>query len=197
MVSRIDSYHYSKSYDRDKMYYYENHTYTKDEQEKIDSLREKILEFEKIVRGNDTLPVSIFCPESHIVYFEDKGYISFVNSDKDIVDIYYYGRTENEALISALINYELTYNIDIELQNREELIKEYKKRFPNRNEEDEEYDGSFFSSELSLKDFRKYYGDQIPSRLVKYYEDSISRTDGIEYQYDYDTDGFILKDKMT
>ena len=62
MVSRIDSYHYSKSYDRDKMYYYENHTYTKDEQEKIDSLREKILEFEKIVRGNDTLPVSIFCP---------------------------------------------------------------------------------------------------------------------------------------
>ena len=196
MVNKIDSYHYSKSYDRDKMYYYENHKYTDDEIEKTESLKEKILEFEKKVRGNDKLPVSRYCPESHIVYFEDKGYISFVNGDRDVVDIYYYGRTENEALISALINYELTYNIDIELQNRKELNKEYRKRFPNTEiSEEDEYHGPFFFSELSLKDFRKYYGDDIPARLIKYYENHLSEVDGIDYQYDIETNEFILKDK--
>lgn len=195
MLNRIDSYHYSQSYDRDKMYYYENHKYTEDEIEKTKTINEKILEFEKKVRGNDKLVLDIHYPETHIVYFEEKGYISFVNADKDIVDVYYYGRTENEALIQALISYELTYNLGVELHNRNKLNEEYRKRFPSIEIDEDEYHGPFFFSELSLKDFRIYYDDNIPNKVIKYYENYLSEIDGIDYKYDYASDGFILKEK--
>lgn len=194
----IDSYNYSQSYDREKMNYYQNHISTKLEKEKEESLRNRMIEFETKVRGKENIDLLLnhpFHPEWRIKYFENKGYISSINADRDIVDIYYYGRTENEAFINAIVSYELTLTETYELLNRKKLNKEFSERFLDGKVKENDYHGPFFFSELALQDFRKYYGDNIPEYLIKNYENHVNSLYDTEYKYDLETNRFITNTK--
>lgn len=194
--SIIDNYHYCRSSDRDKINYYQNHKLTKEEQEKTNSLIERLKDFEEKVRGKEYIDLYLKDPEHpewRIKYFEDKGYISIVNADYDIVDIYYYGRSENEAFLNAVVAHELLNTIRIELYNREDLNKEYSNRFLNGEVTKDDYHGPFFFSELALQDFRKFYGNDIPKRIIKNYENHVNSIYEDKYEYSFDLNRFIFK----
>lgn len=194
----IDRYNYCNSYDRDKMNYYQNHVLTREEEEKTNSLRERLIEFEKKVRGVDSTDIYSYNPdhpEWRIEFFEDKGYISSVNADRDIVDIYYYGRTENEAFLNALVSHELVLCENYESYNRKKLNKDFCERFLGGEEDKEEYHGQFFFSELALQDFRKFFGDEIPKKLINYYEKHVNSLYELEFIFDFELNRFTVKEK--
>ena len=196
MSEIIDSYRYCNSYDRDKMNYYEKHKYTKSEKEKTNLIREKILTFEKEINQNDkNIGIGIY-PQERIEFFNDIGYISFVNEDRDIIDVCYYGRDENEALINGMIEYEFLINQELEHKNRSKFNKEYSERFLDGKIIEDEYHGPFFFAELALKSFREYFGGIIPTKIVKYYEEYLYTLEGINYKYDYETNGLILENDL-
>ena len=84
-------------------------------------------------------------------------------------------------------------NQTYELFNREELNNEFNKRFIDSKQTEDDYHGPFFFSELALQDFRKYYGDTIPKKIIDNYENHVNSIDGDNYKYDLNTDQFIIK----
>ena len=195
----IDSYNYCQPSDRDKMNYYQNHKFTEEEKEKALSLRNRLIKFEVKVRGNchiKDLLLDPGHPEWQIEYFEDIGYISFVNADRDRVDVYYYGKTEDEVFINATVAHELVVSEDYEFYNREELNLEYSKRFLDGSVSEYDYNGPFFFSELALQDFKKYYGYAIPEIIVQNYENHVNDIYKENYKYDINENRFIKKDKV-
>ena len=187
----LETYHYCSEKDKEIKEYYESHNYTDNEKQKAESLKKRLFEFIKIVRENDNIQNFEYYPESNIHYFEDIGYIALVNTDRDIVDVYFYGRTENEAFLNAIIDYELSYNINVEKNNRKKLNEDYSKRFLNNVTSDNDYHGPFFFAELSLKDFKKYYGENIPEDIINYYELHLLNIEREKFKYDYDSNSLV------
>ena len=195
----IDTYHYCQKSDRDKMNYYQNHEFTKEEKEKALSLRNRLIKFEAKVRGKcniKELLMDPYHPEWQIEYFEDIGYIAFVNADRDRVDVYYYGKTEDEAFINATVSHELVVSEEYEFFHREKLNLDYSKRFLNGEVTENDYHGPFFFSELSLQDFKKYYGDNIPAMLIQNYEDHVNGIYKENFKYDIAENRFVKKEKV-
>ncbi len=185
----LEEYNYNSDGEKDK--YYRKHVYTDNEKNKTMLLKDKIREFDNIVYGKRHNSLSYVGGE--VSYFDDIGYISVSNVDRDEVNIYYYGKDLDEAFINLIIEGVSYYRSLFETANRGELDKEYKRRFPNSTDYEKKYHGSFFVAELSLKDFRKYYGDIIPEEIINYYENYIHETKDKELVYDYITDGLIKK----
>ena len=191
----MDIYYYSDIKYKDKMDYYQKHIFTSDEQEKATSLQQRIIQFEEIVRGTKHINELInhpYYPEWNIVYFEDLGYISFVNADRDRVDVYYYGKTEDEAFINAMVSYELVVCEEYEFDNRERLNKEFSDRFLDGKVKENDYHGPFFFSELALQDFRKFYGDNLPKEIIQHYENHVNTIYPEKYKYDKEKNKFLL-----
>ena len=185
MLILFDSYHRLK--DKDKKEYYQNHKYTENEQEKTKSIKKRIKDFVKIVREEDNIEDFNKYIESNIRFFEGIGYISSINTEKDIVDIYFYGKTEEEAFFVATINYENAFNINYETKNKEQLTEDYNNRVFDSNIILNNYHGPFFFAELSLQDFRKYYKENIPQDIINYYESYLFNVIKEDFKYNYET----------
>ena len=191
----IDSYRYCNDNDKSKEDYYENHIYTQEEKEKTKLFITKISEFFKKTMGEESLMHFKYSLEGGIHFFDGIGYISDINADRDIVDVYYYGKTIDEAFFNAVIDYEFSDKMSYELANRKKLNEQYSERFLNNVVSDDDYHGPFFFAELSLQDFRKYYGNNIPKEIIDYYENYLMGIYGESYKYDYDTNSFVKKGK--
>ena len=189
MTELIASYHYCNSDDRkklDNIYYRKSNTL---EKEKTNLLKEKMLEFERKVRGYNDLIVSPCAPEANIIYRDNLGYISCINADRDIIDIYYYGKDEYEAFYNAIIDYEFSVSMEKEFNNRKKLKRKFERRFPT-----DEYRGVFYFAELSLKDFKKFYKGNIPIEVTEYFDKYITNIVGECYKYDI-TKNRIIKEE--
>lgn len=157
MSEIINSYYYNNPEDKTKIEYIVSHKLTKYEEYKTEKLDIKLLEFEKIVRGNNKFIVSPINPEVKIDFREKLGYISWINPDKDRIDVYYYGKKEEEAFINAVIDYEISVNRNREYYNRKKG-----------------YDyGELYIAKESLQDFKKYYNNNIPQVILDYFEEYI------------------------
>ena len=85
-------------------------------------------------------------------------------------------------------------NQSIYTRNNIEFEKDYYKRFL-----DEEYDddylaqdhGMFYIIELTLKDFRDYYGDDLPIKLINNLEDFVNEDMNTDFSYDFEKDCLI------
>ena len=164
---------------------------TEEESRKTRDIQNKINEYVLTVRGEDGLRYLHQSCAYDIHYFEDEGYISEINADRNLIDIYEFGKTEEEAFIRAIVSFELTISITDELYNRKELNKQYSERFLDGEYHEDDYHGAFFFSEIALQDMRKYYGDNIPPEIIEYYEQHLLNVEHENYKYDYETNGFI------
>lgn len=189
----IDHYNYSLKKCEEKKAFYEDYQYTEEEKRKANHLHERIVEFIKAVGDEEELKNPFNHIELYIKYRSDIGYISSVNVDRDIVDIYYYGNKEEESFYNAIIDYEAYMQQSFEFLHREELKKDYCRRFLNGIVSEDDYHGPFFFAELALQDLRKCYGDNIPQYFIDYYEDYIKSIEGIEYKYDFNSNSLIIE----
>ena len=195
----IDRYNYSKASDQNKRNYYEKHSLTKTEKEKTQSLRTRMIDFETKVRNRSNmkeLTNDPYRPEWRIEYFEGIGYISTINADRDIVDVYCYGKTEEEAFLNAIISHELSMSEEYEFYHREQLNLEFSKRFLDGQVSEYDYHGPFFFSELALQDFKKFYGDNIPEEIINHYENHVNRIYKENYKYDIKENRFVKQEKV-
>ena len=203
----IDSYHYSNTSDKPKKEFYQIHNYSVAELAKTSKIRTKILDFERIIEedslmrnglleSKEILEYVNYDPEDNIRYFDKIGYISTANCDRDIVDIHFYGKTEEEALHKAMIDYLMRRSMGYELFHRDELNQDYSNRFKDGVVSPDDYYGPFFFAELSLQGFRKYYGNSIPEEIVDRFSDYLFFVTGESFKYDYKTNGFIKDVKV-
>ena len=194
MGIKIDSYYYCN--DKSKENYYRNHIHTPEEEEKTKLLMAKMSDFLKKVMGEESLMDFKDSLEGRICFFDGIGYISHINTDRDIVDVYYYGKTVDEAFFNAIIDYEFSVKMDYEQDNRKKLNEQYSERFLNNVVSKNDYHGPFFFAELALQDFRKFYGNNIPKEIIDYYEKYLIDIYNESYKYDYDTNSFVKKEKI-
>lgn len=203
----IGSYHYSDALDKQKEKFYQTHEYSVAELAKTSRIRTKILDFERIIEedslmrnglleSKEILEYVNYDPEDNIRYFDKIGYISTANYDRDIVEIHFYGVSENEALHKVMIDYLMRRSMEYELFHRDELNQDYSNRFKDGVVSPDDYYGPFFFAELSLQGFRKYYGNSIPDEIVDRFQDYLFFVTGESFKYDYKTNGFIKDVKV-
>ena len=85
---------------------------------------------------------------------------------------------------------------EYEFFHREKLNLDYSKRFLNGEVTENDYHGPFFFSELSLQDFKKYYGDNMPAMLIQNYEDHVNGIYKENFKYDIAKNRFVKKEKV-
>ena len=188
---RIASYHESIEINNKKKEFFANHSDTKEEIEKTARLKERIEDYVKSLGQKEELKNQWNHIEFNIKYRSGVGYISSIMADRDIVDIYYYGSSEEKAYMNAIIDYESVMCQRYELKNRKKLNKDYSKRFLNGRVSDDDYHGPFFFAELALQDLRKYFGENIPQEFIDYYEKYLKRIEQKDYRYDYESNRLI------
>ena len=191
----IDSYHYNDDLEKD--IFYRKHTFTTIEKAKTFVLINKLRDFVIKTQGQKGLKHFYDCKEGNIFYIDDIGYISLANYNRDEMFVFGYGSTVDEAFIPAVMDYEFNVCEHYEWAHREELNKEYSKRFLNGKCSNNDYHGPFFYAELALKDFRKYYGNNIPENIIDYYERYLKDVGEGTCKYDYDSNKFIIIDEKT
>lgn len=199
----IDTYNYCSS-KNNRTNLYKKDTYTDEELFKTYFMREKLVNFIHIVeRNNKEIPLlestKIYDyinidPYLGIFYLDGIGYISKGNYDRDIVDVYLYGKTSDEAFKTAIYEYVMNQSHSYELWNRETLNKEFTKRFPNIEATD--YHGPFFFAEHSLQLLRNYYGNAIPRDIVEEFEEYVKEVSNMNVKFRYETNRFELKEKL-
>ena len=190
MTKLFDCYRYKAEEDQEKKVFYENHKPTKEEIKKTKELKQKLIDFIMKTGKMSDLDQCKNLVELNIHYFDGIGYLAAHNSDKDIVDVYMYGKEANEAFMNAAVDFEFYVNGDYERSHREQLNESYRRRFMDPEDTTEGYHAPFFFAELALQDFRKYYGDEIPREIIRYYEIYASKIEMTELKYDYETNGF-------
>ena len=188
----IDSYHYGSDYEKDN--FYRKHELTKEEKVKTKEFIKMLEDFVIKTNGKELLDFFSTSQEASIYYQDGLGYIAIGNYDRDLVNVYHYGKTKEEALLRALLDYEFYYSENYEFYHRKELNKQYSDRFLNGNYNSEDYHGTFFFAEIALKDFRKYYGDNLPIEIINYYENYLKEVSEDNFKYDYETNEFIKID---
>lgn len=189
----VDSYNYCNEEDAKKAKFYSYHVSTEEEKIKTEELMKKLEEFIIKTEGNDALKFFHSCTEGKIRYRDGIGYISIVNPDRDYVIIYGYGKTVEEAFLSATIDYEFYVCERCAWANRLELYKLFSERFLDGNYSRKDYYVLFFSAELALQEFRKYYGDNMPEEIINYYENRLQKDGFGDYKYDYDTNRLVKR----
>ena len=187
----IDKYHYCSEKNQKKEKYYRKYKLTKEEQQKTDEFHKKMYDYVIKTNGENGLLYYYDELEGSIEYREELGYISVGNFDRDEVTVFGYGKTIDEAFKNAIINYEFHVYTDYELHNRQQLNKQYSERFLDGNYSSNDYHGPFFWSELALKDFRKYFGDNIPEEIIQNYENYLMKVENESFKYDYETNSLV------
>lgn len=192
----IDSYHYSNILDVKKEKYYRRRAVT--EEEKIKSEEFTKLMEDYVIKTTGEKYLSFFhhrSQEGKIKYMEDLGYVAVVNYDRDIVDVYGYGKTIEEAFRRATLDYEFFFCENYEWSHREKLNKQYSERFLNGEYKENDYHGPFFFAELALQHFRKYYGDNIPEEIINYYNNYLKEVHEGDFEYDYESNCLVKKNE--
>lgn len=187
----IDSYHYCSNKDKEKEKYYREHKLTEKEQQKTEEFMNKMRDFIIRTHGEDALGSLNICPEGNIHFREEFGYITIGNYDRDEVTVDGYGKTIEEAFLNALIDYEFYECECYEWSHRQELNMQYSERFLDGNYSEDDYHGPFFFAELALQDFRKYFGDNIPEEIIKYYENYLMEVENESFKYDHETNSLV------
>ena len=182
---------------------YNKKYYTEEERKNTIIIRLKILEFIRKVNHDDNLRVPELdtyemydyitdkYPYYGINYLENIGYISKCNYDRDLVNVYFYGTTLEEAFKRAIVEYSLDNAHVYELHNREQLNQDYSNRFLDGSVKKDDYHGPFFFAELSLQTLREYYEDNIPEDIINMFEKYTKDIANIDVQYDYESNGFV------
>ena len=199
----IDTYNYCST-KNNKTNLYKKEIYTDEELLKTYVMRGRLASFIHIVeRDNEVIPslesTKIYDyinidPYLGIFYLEGIGYISKGNYDRDIVDVYLYGKTSDEAFKTAIYEYVMNRSHSYELWNRESLNQEFNERFPNIEESN--YHGPFFFAEHSLQLLRNYYGNAIPKDLIDEFEEYVKEVSNMNVKFNYETNRFELKEKL-
>ncbi len=192
----IDSYHYCAKEDERKEKYYREHIPSEIEKEKTQELMSKLEKYVIKTSGKESLKYFRSCEQGKIQYFEGLGYISVTNYDRDIVNVYGYGKTVEEVFIPILMDYEFWICENYEWSHRQELNKQFSDRFLGGVYTEKDYHGPFFFCELALQNFRKYYSDNIPEEIIQHYEQHLKKIGSGDYKYDYETNGFVRRSEI-
>ena len=186
---------------------YNRKDYTKEELEKTKEIRTKIIDFIKMVNNEENNKIEYINPNiiydyvtfdvfTGIQYLEGVGYISKVNTDYDIVNVYKYGDTFDEAFKTAIIEYAFEEGMSFYSQNSILLEQDYIDRFQDVVEEDDDYHGTFYFAEKGIQILRQYYKDNMPEDIIKYFEDYLKIISKTPAKYDYETNSFIRIEKQ-
>ena len=201
----IDEFNYCSS-DNNRTNLYTKDNYTKEEIEKTREIRKSLLEFIKIVSEDenyrnellesDTVYDRVTDLDAYYIihYLENFGYISKGNYDRDLVQVYHYGDTFEEAFRSAIYEFVMNESQFFEAWNREDLNKDFSNRFKDGLVEEDDYYGPFFFAEHSLQLLRKYYGDNIPEDIIKEFEEYVKRFEKMDVIFSYETNRFEKKE---
>ena len=195
MSKKIDSYHYCATEDNQKNQFYNRKQNIK-EKKKTKKINNRVSEYIDELQGKEKIIGYDFHPYVALKYYEDTGYISLVNADRDIVDVYYYGNNEDEAYYNAIIDFEMALNQAIELKYRDTLNDDFSHRFLNGETSNDDYHGPFYFAELSLQDLKYHYKDQIPEYFLDYFNKYISEYVGEDYIYDIEVNRIVEKGKQ-
>ena len=190
-IHYILSYNYRSSEELDKRY--RKHVPTKDEAAKTKELMDKLEDFVIKTDGKEALEYFHSRPEGNIQYLESDGYVSIVNFDRDEVNVYGYGKTIEEAFLKILIDYEHYICGNYEWTHRGELNQQYSNRFLGGICSKCDNNSPFFVIELSLQDFRKYYGDDMPKDLIEYFNEQLNMFHLDDFEYSFEENCLVHK----
>lgn len=200
----IDTYNYCSS-TNNRTNLYKKDTYTDDELLKTFAIRNRLLNFIQVVEHSiGPIPLLEYQdiydyidkdPYLGIFYLEGLGYISKGNYDRDIVDVYLYGKSEEEAFRTAITEYVMHESMQYELWNREQVNKEFSNRFLNGEVNEDDYHGPFFFAEHSLQLLRNFYGNNIPEEFIKEFENYVKEVSNLDVEFSYETNRFEIKEK--
>lgn len=162
-MTLIDQYHYCGEENKDKQY--RNRERDNESKSKIIEFHNEIKNFYKqiyqIERENILYEELLW----QVDYINDKGYVSYVNADRDIVDVYYLGNSLEEALETAIVETLFSISFRNEMANRKSNRIDFEARFPG-----EEYCGCIYFAEYQIKKLMEYYGGELPDKYKVYYE---------------------------
>ena len=200
----IDTYNYCST-TNNRTNLYKKDVYTEDELIKTYTIRNRLLNFIQVVEksiGPVTLLESAEIydyidkdPYLGIFYLDGIGYISKANYDRDIVDVFFYGVTEEEAFKTAVYEYVMNKSCNYELWNREAVNKDFSNRFLNGETHEDDYFGPFIFAEHSLQLLRNFYGNNIPEEFIKKFEEYVKDVEQMDVKFSYETNRFELKNK--
>ena len=191
-VFRISS---KREMDREKNIYYTNKL-TEQEQEKTNSLLNRMNDFTTKVFNEEVSKVFSYKNKGEIQYRSTIGYYTIGNYDRDVVKILYYGSTEEEAFINLLIGIGFDYGTSeyVWPDTKEKLEREFFEKY--KDNDTYEDPSLFFYIELAIQLMRTYFGDKIPEEIINYYIKHILEYDNVEVEYNYDTNELIYKGKI-
>lgn len=195
----IDTYNYCSS-TNNRTNLYKKEVYSQNELLKTYAIRNRLLNFIQVVEKSigpvallDSTKIYDFIntsPYLGIYYLEGVGYISKGNYDRDIVDVYFFGKTEEEAFKTAVHEYVMEESMQYELWNREELNKDFSNRFLNGEVNEDDYFGPFFFAEHSLQLLKKFYGNNIPEEFITDFETYVKEVEKMNVTFNYETNRF-------
>ena len=194
MSEIIDQYNRNNEKDQIKKEIYERKM-SLIEKQKTKKIRKRISNYVEQIVSKERLVGLSPHPEFDIKSYKDVGYISLVTDEDGNTDIHYYGREEDEAFCSAIIDYELSINERIELRYRDLLKDDYCYRFLNDEKSDDDYPKKFYFAEFSLQDLKWCYGDNIPQEFLDFFVNYITEVIGPDFRYDIGENRIIRKDK--
>ena len=199
----IDQYNYCST-TNNRTNLYKKDTYTDNELLKTFAIRNRLLNFIQVVEHSIGPIPLLESPEIYdyidrdpylgIFYLEGLGYISKGNYDRDIVDVFLYGESEDEAFKTAIYEYVMNESHNYELWNRKELNEEFSNRFLNGEVNEDDYQGPFFFAEHSLQLLRNFYGNNIPEEFINEFENYVKEVSNLDVEFSYETNRFETKD---
>lgn len=195
----IDTYNYCSS-TNNRTNLYKKDVYTDNELLKTYAIRGRLLNFIQVVEHSlgpipllESTEIYDYIDRDAylgIFYLEGIGYISKGNYDRDIVDVYFFGKSEEEAFKTAIYEYVMHESHYYELWNREELNKDFSNRFLNGEVNEDDYHGPFFFAEHSLQLLRRFYGNNIPEEFIEKFEEYVKDITQMNVKFSYETNRF-------
>ena len=196
----IDQYFYGFK-GLDKTNIYNKDEYTEEEKIKTHEIRQDLIRFLRIITDDPNWDVPyinsdrffkfVICePIYGIQYFDKFGYIAKVNADRNIVDVYYYGKTHDEAFMRAAYDIAWHYGHWYYSEYREEINKDFANRFEDGVYKEDIHHQGFGYAEHVIQLLRKYYGENIPEEMVLELENYVSDSEEMDLKYDYATNRF-------
>ena len=184
----VDDYHYCDDNDKPKEEFYLKYEPNELEKKKTEDFRKRLIEFIIQAQDKDHVDSLQFFLEGDIKYKEGFGYISVINPDRDIVDIYFYGQDEDTAFTHAITSYMWRCGDYFEYNNRAFLAEDFRQRFPDDVREDNYY-GPFYFIEYALSKLNIYFKGNIPPQIKTYLEGRL----GQKWQFDYEQNCIVKK----
>ena len=202
----IDSYNYCSS-TNNKTKVYHKDIYTEEEINKTREIKRDILNFIRVIEEDENYHDELLesdeiyervCYDTYegIHYNDNYGYISKGNYDRDIVDVYFYGNTHEEALRTAIYEIVMNESHYFEAWNREDLTRDFCDRFKDGVMEEDEYHGPFIFAEHSLQLLAKYYDRDIPKEFLDEFNGYITQHEDLDLEFNFETNRFERKEPV-